>query len=109
MRPAIIIVGWLLVGLVVGCGPDQRQAAEHPSGEPRQGRTLTLAHRYEPPSLATKVTASNGPLSTTRLFNAALALYDDQGAARPYLAQELPRLDTDSWRVFPDGRMETTH
>jgi peptide/nickel transport system substrate-binding protein len=27
----------------------------------------------------------------------------------PYLAQSLPQLNTDSWRVFPDGRMETTY
>ena len=74
MRPVIIVVGWLLIGLLVGCGPGQRPTAERRGGETRQGRTLTLAHRYEPPSLATKVTASNGPLSTTRLFNAALTL-----------------------------------
>src|SRR5207249_4648737 len=76
---------------------------------PTQTRTLVLAHRYEPPTLAPKVLASNGPLSTTRLFNAALALFDDRGIARPHLAEALPQLDTDTWRVLPDGRMETTY
>jgi peptide/nickel transport system substrate-binding protein len=109
MKRAIGIVALVLISLLVGCGPAQRQATETAGDQPRQGRTLTLAHRYEPPTLAPKVAASNGPLSTTRLFNAALALYDDQGAPRPYLAQELPQLNSDTWRVFPDGRMETTY
>ncbi len=52
---------------------------------------------------------SNGPLTTTRLFNAALVQFDDKGNPRPYLAETLPQLNTDSWRVFPDGRMETTY
>lgn len=109
MNHVIGVVGWVLVGLLVGCGPGQRQATESPSDQPRQSRTLAVAHRYEPPSLAPKVSASNGPLTTTRLFNAALALYDNHGAPRPYLAQALPQLNTDTWRVFPDGRMETTY
>ena len=44
-----------------------------------------------------------------RIFNADLALIDDEGNPRPYLAESLPRLNTDTWRVFPDGRMETTY
>ena len=44
-----------------------------------------------------------------RLFNAALSLIDGQGTPRPYLAEALPQLNSDSWRVFPDGRMETTY
>src|SRR5207237_839452 len=31
----------------------------------------------------------------------------DQGA--PELAEALPQLSTDTWRLFPDGRMETTY
>src|SRR5207244_9965308 len=63
----------------------------------------------EPLTLAPKVVAPNGPLTTTRLFNASLALFDDKGLARPYLAEALPQLNTDTWRVLPDGRMETTY
>src|SRR4030095_12826746 len=44
-----------------------------------------------------------------RMFNAFLELYDDQGRALPYLAEALPALNTDSWQVFPDGRMETRY
>jgi peptide/nickel transport system substrate-binding protein len=68
-----------------------------------------LAHRYEPSNLAPKVLQSNGTFNTARLFNAALTLVDDEGNPRPYLAEALPQLGTDTWRVFPDGRMETTY
>lgn len=44
-----------------------------------------------------------------RLFNAALTLLDGDNKPQPYLAETLPTLDTDSWRLFPDGRMETTY
>jgi peptide/nickel transport system substrate-binding protein len=47
--------------------------------------------------------------TTKRLFNATLAYDDERGAWHPYLAEALPELNTDSWRVFPDGRMETTY
>jgi peptide/nickel transport system substrate-binding protein len=43
------------------------------------------------------------------MFNAFLDLYDDQARPVPYLAEALPVLNTDSWTVFPDGRMETRY
>jgi peptide/nickel transport system substrate-binding protein len=67
--------------------------------------------RVEPAGLARNPPKQN---QTTldmlqRLFNAELSIMDDTGATRPFLAAELPRLNTDSWRVFPDGQMETTY
>src|SRR5439155_9164076 len=77
--------------------------------QPAQNRTLVVGHRIEPSNLAPKVLGTNSPLRNTRLFNAALSLIDDKGLSVPYLAEALPQLNTDSWRVFPDGRMETTY
>ena len=68
-----------------------------------------LAHRYEPSNLAPKVLQSNGTFNTARLFNAALTLVDDEGNPRPYLAEALPQLNSDNWKVFPDGTMETIY
>ena len=81
---------------------------ERPAAPPR---TLVLTTRVEVNSL------SHAPfwqrrfifLSTPRLFNANLALLDDRGTPHPYLAEALPQLNTDTWRVLPDGRMETTY
>ena len=102
----------VLVALVLGCAGPQGQATSQQaaaSEQARLNRTLVVAHRYEPNTLAAKMLQSNGPLRTTRLFNATLALLDASGAAQPYLAESLPQLNTDTWRVFPDGRMETTY
>jgi peptide/nickel transport system substrate-binding protein len=82
-------------------------AAETPPS-PGPSRTLVVAHRHDPPTLSPKVSASNAA-NSARLFNAALTLTDAQGATQPYLAAAVPQLDTDAWRVFPDGRMETTY
>ncbi len=60
-----------------------------------------VGHRYERANRAPKVLQSNGTLNTARLFNAALSLVDDQGLPQPYLAERLPQLNTDTWRVFP--------
>jgi peptide/nickel transport system substrate-binding protein len=43
------------------------------------------------------------------MFNAGLTIRNDEGQPVPYLAQSVPELNTDTWRVFPDGSMETTY
>ncbi|MPZ15400.1 MAG: hypothetical protein GEU73_13410 [Chloroflexi bacterium] len=97
--------------LLLACaGPAVRPSsdpAQPPSSRPRT--TMTMVVRYEVTDLAAKIPGSSSPVITKRLFNAALALIDDSGAARPYLAEALPQLNTDTWRVLPDGRMETTY
>ncbi|HEY3117340.1 MAG TPA: ABC transporter substrate-binding protein, partial [Chloroflexota bacterium] len=44
-----------------------------------------------------------------RLFNAMLDYLDESETTHPYLAESLPQLNTDTWRVSPDGAMETTY
>jgi len=42
-------------------------------------------------------------------FNAGLVIRDRAEVPHSYQAEALPQLNTDSWRVTPDGRMETTY
>ncbi len=105
----------LALGLMTtGC------ARPGPAGEGQRGsqapdarlqRTLVTAVRVEPVSLASRPLQDSGQTVrfTTRFFNAELDLVDARDVARPYLAGALPELNSESWRVFPDGRMETTH
>jgi peptide/nickel transport system substrate-binding protein len=56
--------------------------------------------------------SASEPGHLTRLFNAAIALggeVEEGGPAFPYLVERLPEVGSDTWRVFPDGRMETTY
>lgn len=102
----------LLALLVAACAP----AA--PGGNPggaaaitpsAPSRTLRMAAGNEVGNLAAKVIGPSKPVNTHRMFNASHALIDASGTARPYLAESLPQLNSDSWRVFADGRMETTY
>jgi peptide/nickel transport system substrate-binding protein len=109
---AVLTAGMLLSS----CSSSARAPAEPTSGDSRQVtpaeplRTMVGALRLEPTSLALRPpreTFSN--VDHLRLFNADIANIDDQSVPRPYLVEALPQLDTDSWRVLPDGRMQTTY
>jgi peptide/nickel transport system substrate-binding protein len=50
-----------------------------------------------------------GDAPARNLFNALLNYVDDRETLHPYLAATLPELNTATWTVAPDGRMETTY
>lgn len=74
-------------------------------------RTVVVVARVEPNTLALKPLAGNffGAGVIVAPFNAALEVKDARGVAVPQLAEALPSLHSDSWRVFADGRMETSY
>jgi len=43
------------------------------------------------------------------LFNTTLDFLDQRGTPQAFMVESLPQLNTDSWKVFPDGRMETSY
>ena len=107
-------VPWIFF-LLAACAPTPSQGPG--SGQPEQpavaqpSRTLRLALRAEPISLAgTFLFPINlATFTQRRIFNAGLTLIDGESAVHPYLADSLPQLNTESWKVFPDGRMETIY
>lgn len=109
-RSAFIL---LAIGLVA-CAPSQR-GGEEPGQSAQQApsavgpKTVTMVVRYEVTDLAAKRLAGAPSDSTKRLFNATLALIDGAGAVRPYVAESLPQINTDSWKLLPTGGMETTY
>ena len=110
-----VFVLFLIAAAVLGCGTGGPSSPPSPSGEPSTApspsRTLHLLIRAEPVSLAAKPLEGTGVSirSATRPFNATLDINDGREQVRPYLAEALPQVNTDTWRVFPDGRMETTY
>src|SRR5689334_13189254 len=98
--------------LALGCGPSPQRTGDSSPADARAAvstRTLSMGIHYEPTDLAPKIPGSSSPIIVKRLFNATLAAMDGDQTPRPALAESLPQLNTDSWRVFPDGRMETTY
>lgn len=107
--------GILLALALTACGPapagQGQQGAGTAAGPAPIQRTLVIIARAEMPSLAAApLVGYSGSLNPPkRLFNAMLDFIDEKEVVHPYLAEALPQLNTDTWRVFPDGRMETTH
>jgi peptide/nickel transport system substrate-binding protein len=109
-RAVFLVLAALLVCTACGSGPARPAPETSPATDDQQ--TLIIAIRVEPNALTTKVLQSAGNLTldaTRGLFNANLVATDGGGAPLPHLAEELPTLHTDSWRVVADGRMETTY
>jgi peptide/nickel transport system substrate-binding protein len=104
----------VLFSLVAGCGPSSGPGTPRAGDGARtaqQHRTLNIAIEAEPTSIAAIYPGIAGRSTTfqVRSFNAFLDLIDARGEAHPYLAEALPTFGTDSWQVFPDGRMQTTY
>lgn len=115
IRSRLLIAALVVPLVTMSCAPSAPGAAgeqaQDSEGSVAAQRTLVVAVRGEPPSLAAKpVTAFSGSLNRPReLFNAQLDFLDERGLPQAQLAEALPQLNTETWRVFPDGRMETTY
>jgi peptide/nickel transport system substrate-binding protein len=97
---------------VTGCAPSgiTSQTSENRPSAPN--RTLILVTHAEPSSLSEHralYSTSADAGDAKRLFNASLYLSDSQGVPRPLLLEQGPQLNTDTWRVNPDGSMETIY
>jgi peptide/nickel transport system substrate-binding protein len=54
------------------------------------------------------MTVTPGLTEVEQMINAGLAAIDDKGIMHPRLAEAVPSIENGLWKVFPDGRMETT-
>ncbi len=114
---ALVALLWL------GCAPSPRPAAQpqesqpaapaSPSQAPEINRMLVMAIGRAPESLSSRplreLRGPGSPNTALRMLNAGLALNDAQELPQPYLAEALPQFGTESWKVTPDGGMETTY
>ncbi len=83
-----------------GAPADQRSDAQ-------SDRTLSILLRIEPRG-ATDSSASLNRISLS-VFSAPLVASDHREVRFAVLAEAVPELNTDTWRVSPDGRMETVY
>lgn len=115
-RPRIrwLIVGTLTLAALAGCvGPatprDGDQAERAPAA--LQRKSITIAIPVEIQALATDVASVGigGPTNYFHAFvNEYLTVRDDYDAVRPQLSTELPSVESGTWRVLDDGRMDVT-
>ncbi len=117
MKPRMTSVATILAALVVvaGCGGQSvsgsrdGRAAREIQPEAERTRALILLSKFEPKTLTARVTSGGEPQLRTGLFTAGLAFTDEHDLDFPLLAPALPELNTGSWQVFADGRMQTTY
>ena len=97
--------------LTACAGPTRPADGNAPRGPSQAQRALVLITRQEAPSVSgtSLVPGAFTTNSQRRPFNAWLTYADANDTAIPYLAEALPQLDSESWKVFPDGRMETIY
>src|SRR4030095_13187531 len=109
------MLSWLAM-LMLGCGTGgaplapQGPAPALSAGNQDDNRTLVFATRYEPVYISTRGFKSTAPGSTGPvIFDAGLTQTAGQGTPTELqLAEAFPELNTDTWKVSADGKMETT-
>ncbi len=113
-RGSMIVLA-LVALAVVGCTPGRGPVQDGTNPAPNPGapqKVLVIAIRGEPSTLAVRALVSGGGGGVAipgRFFNATLDVYDVNQNSHPQLAEALPQINTDTWRVFSDGRMETRY
>jgi peptide/nickel transport system substrate-binding protein len=103
--------------MLEGCAAPAPEAGSKPQttaapARTEQNRPLMMALRPEPATLALRPIQGSLGVSNgvhTLLFNIGLGREDEAGVVQPGLAGALPQLNTDTWRVTGDGRMETVY
>src|SRR5215212_6105671 len=107
-----LALAMLAVLVLTSCsspGPAARSGGAEQPAQPRRETTLRVISRFEPQSLAAKYQEAGGVVAYKGLLNAGLVAIDYQNRGKPVLAERLPELNTDTWKVTPDGRMETSY
>lgn len=111
---------WLTgLGLVIalaaaGCAPaapvTSSDATRQSAGRPAAPKRITAAMKTVPPFLYQKLNPANvsGGPEVSELVAVGLTTVDDRGELIARLAESAPTTDNGLWKVFPDGRMETT-
>ncbi|HEY3117837.1 MAG TPA: ABC transporter substrate-binding protein, partial [Chloroflexota bacterium] len=105
---ALLVFGALVIAACTPGGAANQGAAKSAPAVPN--RVLSIAVRTEGESLAAKALSNAGiNIIPSTPFNAGLVYHDAADVPHAELASELPQLNSDTWRVLPDGRMETTY
>ena len=109
-----VIVTGVLISACAGRPDAQGGTSLAPAVMPQ--RSLIMAADRLPVDFAgTGIAGGLGSTSGTSenipqvIFNATLVLADERGRPMPYLAESLPQLDSETWKVLPDGTMETIY
>src|SRR5438132_13445129 len=116
MRPVCAaLISWAV--LVAACNPAPGGQGAQPQasgGSTPQGPTrITIAIRGDPKFVTGKLSIGTvgsipGVDEMEDMLNAGLANQDRGNTLHVQIAEQIPTVENGLWKVFPDGRMETT-
>jgi len=110
----------ILTMLAVSCaGPAPSQSGQVARGgdaaqssQPRTFKRVTAAINGQPTSVISRTNTAQfsipGSNAVEQLLNGGLTELNGDGRLQPQLAEAVPTIENGLWKVFPDGRMETT-
>ncbi len=107
----------IVLAALIGCATPQGSGSTPPLGaargpaEPAARVRIIAAMSGDPPVLYQKLNTNNatrGIVAAEQLVDVGLTIHDDAQVLHPRLAEAVPSIENGLWRVFPDGRMETT-
>lgn len=112
------LMAWYLAALLAATGCTGPQSGAGPATQgagaqrPEPVKRVITAIMNDPPALnGGDSLGPGGGEGTDVLFDAlhvGLTIKDEQSRLRPLLAESAPTLENGLWKLFPDGRMETT-
>ena len=113
-RRSAVYVGLILGLFASACAPPIPQTSSATGGQPNQGRKQIVAALFATPAglqdTLTAVSSGSQP-GMAELFsmvNGTMTYVDVDNVRHPWLAEAVPTIENGLWRVFTDGRMETT-
>jgi peptide/nickel transport system substrate-binding protein len=106
------LTGWLGAALVLGiaCAPSAGPASSG-TGAPPAKKIITIADTYEPKFIVENFSSGGPPLTAN---NIRFIVHDDLLRSlgypiyQPQLAAEIPSVEAGTWKINPDGTMDTT-
>lgn len=110
-------LAWLILGgLLVSCAPPAstpQAPGQGPQAAPAAKKRAVAAIAGQPFSLSYAISSGGaftppGSEALEEIVHSGLTVEDNQGAQIPRLAEAVPSVENGLWKVFPDGRMETT-
>jgi peptide/nickel transport system substrate-binding protein len=113
-------VALLLIATVslLGCAaPTPSQSGQGDQARAQRSSTtvkrVTGAIHGDPATLSSTINSAGvgrerGVTELELMIHAGLTMLDGNGVRQPQLAEQVPSTENGLWRVFPDGRMETT-
>ncbi|HEY3116729.1 MAG TPA: ABC transporter substrate-binding protein, partial [Chloroflexota bacterium] len=104
LAPALLLAACTQPALTTSGGGSAPQAPATP-------KVLTIALQREPADFGEFVTSSTtagGASNVVPIVNDPLTYTDDKGVNHPLLAAAMPSIEQGTWKIFPDGTMETT-